>query len=45
MGWAAQESCAGKSVIAGVMGFGLGGMFGLFMSSVRAPPTYLIHQG
>lgn len=30
-----MESCPGKTVIAGVMGFGLGGMFGLFMSSMR----------
>lgn len=32
---AAMESCPAKTVIAGTMGFGLGGMFGLFMSSVR----------
>lgn len=31
---AAMESCVGKSMISGVMGFGLGAMFGLFMSSV-----------
>jgi import inner membrane translocase subunit TIM22 len=30
-----MESCPGKTVVAGVMGFGLGGMFGLFMSSMR----------
>ena len=29
-----MESCAGKTVMAGVMGGGLGAMFGLFMSSV-----------
>lgn len=31
----AMESCPAKTAIAGVMGFGLGGMFGLFMSSMR----------
>lgn len=31
----AMESCPVKSVIAGGMGFGLGGMFGLFMSAMR----------
>lgn len=31
---AAFESCAGKTVMAGVMGFGLGGAFGLFMASM-----------
>ena len=29
-----MESCVGKSALSGVMGFGLGGVFGLFMSSV-----------
>ncbi|KAI9816439.1 MAG: Mitochondrial import inner membrane translocase subunit tim22 [Phylliscum demangeonii] len=33
----AMESCAAKTVLAGGMGFALGGMFGLFMSSVRLP--------
>ncbi len=33
----AMESCVGKSVLSGVMGFGMGGVFGLFMASVRAP--------
>ena len=28
-----MESCPTKCALAGVMGFGLGGMFGLFMSS------------
>lgn len=27
-------SCPGKSIAAGVTGFGFGGMFGLFMASV-----------
>lgn len=31
---AAMESCPAKTVIAGGMGFALGGAFGLFMSSV-----------
>lgn len=31
----AMESCPAKTVIAGTMGFGLGGMFGIFMSSMR----------
>jgi import inner membrane translocase subunit TIM22 len=31
----AMESCAGKTVMSGVMGFALGGAFGLFMSSMR----------
>ena len=30
-----MESCAGKTVMAGVMGGGLGAMFGLFMASMR----------
>lgn len=29
-----MQSCPGKTVIAGVMGFGLGGAFGFFMSSM-----------
>jgi len=32
---AAMESCPGKLAMSGVMGFGLGGVFGLFMSSMR----------
>ncbi|KAF2769194.1 Tim17-domain-containing protein [Teratosphaeria nubilosa] len=31
----AMESCPAKTAIAGTMGFGLGGLFGLFMSSMR----------
>jgi len=31
----AMESCAGKTVLSGGMGFIMGGAFGLFMSSVR----------
>lgn len=34
----AMESCVGKSIMAGVMGFALGGAFGLFMSSVHLSP-------
>ena len=33
---AAMESCLGKSVMSGVMGFGMGGLFGLFMASVSS---------
>jgi import inner membrane translocase subunit TIM22 len=29
-----MESCPGKTVVSGVMGFALGGAFGLFMASV-----------
>ncbi|KAF2753944.1 Tim17-domain-containing protein [Pseudovirgaria hyperparasitica] len=32
---AGMESCPFKAVLSGVMGFGLGGAFGLFMSSMR----------
>jgi len=32
-----MESCVGKTIMSGVMGAGLGGMFGLFMSSVSPP--------
>lgn len=35
-----MESCVGKTVMAGVMGGGLGAMFGLFMASV-CPLRYL----
>lgn len=30
-----MESCPGKTAVSGVMGFALGGAFGLFMASVR----------
>lgn len=30
-----MESCYAKTVMSGVMGFGLGGLFGMFMASVR----------
>lgn len=30
-----MESCYAKTVMSGVMGFGLGGLFGAFMASVR----------
>jgi len=33
-----MESCPGKTAVSGVMGFALGGAFGLFMASVRPPP-------
>jgi hypothetical protein len=31
----AMQNCFVKSAISGVMGFGMGGLFGLFMASVR----------
>ncbi|KAI1346198.1 Tim17/Tim22/Tim23/Pmp24 family-domain-containing protein [Xylaria sp. FL0043] len=31
---AMMESCFGKSAISGVMGFGMGGLFGMFMASM-----------
>jgi mitochondrial import inner membrane translocase subunit TIM22 len=34
----AMESCFGKSLMSGVMGFGMGGLFGMFMASVRQVP-------
>ena len=37
---AGMESCAGKTIISGGMGFLLGGAFGLFMSSVRHACEY-----
>lgn len=36
---ALMESCYTKTVMSGVMGFGLGGMFGAFMASVRLFPS------
>jgi mitochondrial import inner membrane translocase subunit TIM22 len=38
-----MESCPGKTVVSGVMGFALGGAFGLFMASVSLPslPPFL----
>jgi import inner membrane translocase subunit TIM22 len=35
-----MESCLGKTVMAGVMGGGLGAMFGLFMASVCLYSSY-----
>ncbi|RFU33487.1 hypothetical protein B7463_g2874, partial [Scytalidium lignicola] len=32
---ALMESCPGKTVVSGVMGFALGGVFGLFMASMQ----------
>lgn len=40
---AAMESCVGKSVMSGVMGFGMGGLFGMFMASVRPLATPARH--
>lgn len=37
---AGMESCAVKTVMAGGMGFALGGLFGFFISSVRIPALY-----
>ena len=34
-----MESCPGKTAVSGVMGFALGGAFGLFMASVRLYPS------
>lgn len=34
-----MESCYAKTVMSGVMGFGLGGLFGAFMASVRYNPS------
>lgn len=38
-----MESCPVKTVMAGTMGFGLGGAFGLFMASVRHPPLFFLY--
>jgi mitochondrial import inner membrane translocase subunit TIM22 len=40
----AMESCVGKSMMSGVMGFALGGAFGLFMSSVSFFLTNTFHS-
>jgi import inner membrane translocase subunit TIM22 len=37
-----MESCPGKTAVSGVMGFALGGAFGLFMASVSPPPIRLL---
>ncbi|KAI1173689.1 Tim17/Tim22/Tim23/Pmp24 family-domain-containing protein [Nemania sp. FL0916] len=37
---AMMESCFGKSVISGVMGFGMGGLFGMFMASMSYDTPY-----
>ncbi|KXH67289.1 Tim17/Tim22/Tim23 family protein [Colletotrichum salicis] len=34
-----MENCFTKSIMSGVMGFGMGGLFGMFMASVRFDPT------
>jgi len=37
-----MESCFAKTAMSGVAGFGLGGLFGIFMASVcLARPAYL----
>ncbi|KAI1824760.1 Tim17/Tim22/Tim23/Pmp24 family-domain-containing protein [Xylaria intraflava] len=41
---AMMESCFGKSAISGVMGFGMGGLFGMFMASM-AYDTPFNHPG
>jgi import inner membrane translocase subunit TIM22 len=33
----AMESCYAKTVMSGAMGFAMGGLFGMFMASVRNP--------
>ena len=39
-----QHNCITKTAMSGVAGFGLGGVFGMFMASVRflspAPPAH-----
>ncbi|KAK6833746.1 hypothetical protein PG990_001418 [Apiospora arundinis] len=35
-----MESCFGKSAISGVMGFGMGGLFGVFMASMSYDTPY-----
>lgn len=34
-----MENCFAKGVMSGVMGFGMGGLFGMFMASVSALRT------
>lgn len=36
----AMNSCAGKTIMSGVMGFGMGGVFGLFMASMSYDTPY-----
>ncbi|CAM1508178.1 Fc.00g050260.m01.CDS01 [Cosmosporella sp. VM-42] len=36
----AMESCFGKAVMSGVMGFGMGGLFGMFMASMSYDTPY-----
>lgn len=35
-----QHNCFTKTAMSGVAGFGLGGVFGMFMASVRCLQTY-----
>ena len=35
-----MNNCFVKGVMSGVMGFGMGGLFGLFMASVRLPSPF-----
>ncbi|KAI1342052.1 mitochondrial inner membrane translocase subunit Tim17/Tim22/Tim23/peroxisomal protein PMP24 [Xylariaceae sp. FL0016] len=37
---AMMESCFGKSALSGVMGFGMGGLFGMFMASMSYDTPY-----
>ncbi|KAI0398312.1 Tim17/Tim22/Tim23/Pmp24 family-domain-containing protein [Xylariaceae sp. FL0594] len=37
---AMMESCFGKAAISGVMGFGMGGLFGMFMASMAYDTPY-----
>lgn len=41
-----MENCFAKGAMSGVMGFGMGGLFGMFMASVRRPlvPSLLHHR-
>lgn len=41
-----QHNCLTKTAMSGVAGFGLGGVFGMFMASVRClSPTTTTHKG